>query len=148
MIQKLEKIEIEEIKNIDKVLYDELIEINEFEGDLISLEYELNEEENLLARLHNLSRVMVLVIKQIHIINGLLKKDKTGKLINIHKKMLDRQMFHVVSTKEELLDILKKFESDEKAGQKISKYCNNVLLIIDKKSKELQKRIKTLEKEL
>lgn len=135
--------DLKQVSKIDKILTDELQEVTQFEDDLIKLEYELNDEERLIAQLQNTCRLTILAIKQFH---STIRKvnEKNEKLSVFYKKVMSRYLDQIESNLDDISKIFHKLATDEKRDVKFLEYPEKVYNIIDKKLKELKDKSKIL----
>lgn len=131
--------ETNELKDVDKLLYEEYEEIGEFESELFSLEYELDEEANLIAKLHNACRKTIINIKHLHALIRKIKKSADDRSIPILKKMLNREIKSIGPEIDELMGEVEVY-NDDKSGEKTMQYCKRVGEIIKKKNDMIKEK--------
>ncbi len=125
--------QINELKQVDDILFEEFKEVGDFEAELFSLEYELDEEGRIIAKLHNLCRMTVVTIKHMHILIRRIDRSPDDKSIKILKKIVDKQLKELDSDLEKINQKMKLLFNDERAGQNMMKYCKKVETIVNKK---------------
>lgn len=138
--------ELNKLKQIDELLFDELKEVSEFEAELFSLEYELDDEERIVAKLHNACRTTIITIRNLHSLIRKMNNSSEAEKARILKNMIKRQISHLENDIDDLMPKLDKLKQDEKAGEKVVKYCKRVESIIRKKISELKERFEGIEK--
>lgn len=136
---------VTELKQIDDLLFEEFREVSEFEAELFNLEYELDEEEKLVAKLHNACHTTILSIKHLHSLIRRLHKSPEDKTIPVFKKMIKRQIEKIEQDVDEISPQLKILCEDERAGEKIAKYCKRIEGIIRRKLAVLKERFNDIE---
>lgn len=136
---------VTELKEMDDLLFDEFREVSEFESELFNLEYELDEEAKLVAKLHNACHKTTGTIKHLHSLIRRIHQSSEDKTIPVFKNMIKRQLD---SLKKEIGDImgnLQRLSEDEAAGKKILKYCEKIEAILNRKVAALEERFKDIE---
>ena len=137
---------IDKLKSIDAALCEELEEVSDFESELYFLEYELDEEEKLVAKLHNSCQVTIRIIKDIHSLIRKIHTSANDKTILATRALIKIQLDHLDGNMNEVADELKKLEIDEKAGEKIVIYCEKVESLVRRKLSVLRARFEEIEK--
>lgn len=137
---------IEQLKKIDDLLFEEFREVSQFESELFSLEYELDEEQKLVARLHNSCRTTILTIKHLHSLLRKINRSGEDKSIPVLKNMIKRQISNLEKDIDEIMSKMDRLYNDEKAGEKIVGYCKKVESILRTKIKALKERFDAVDK--
>jgi predicted nucleic acid-binding Zn-ribbon protein len=132
--------EMKQLKEMDSMLFEEISEISEFETQLFSLEYELDDEEKLIAKLHNTCRATLQTIKHLHYLIRKINTSNEDKSIPIFKNMIKRQIEKIEADIEEIMSKIEKLAIDEAAGKKVLRYCKKVEAIIKRKVKDIKER--------
>lgn len=136
---------VTELKEMDDLLFDEFREVSEFESELFNLEYELDEEAKLVAKLHNACHKTTSTIKHLHSLIRRIHQSAEDKTIPVFRNMIKRQLDALKIEISAIMNDLRELENDEAAGKKILKYCEKIEAILNKKVATLEERFKDLE---
>ncbi|MBN1502595.1 hypothetical protein JW930_03555 [Candidatus Woesearchaeota archaeon] len=136
----------DELRQIDDVLFDEFREVSQFEAELFTLEYELDEEQRLVAKLHNSCRTTIITIKHLHSFLRKMHKSREDKSVPVLKDMIKRQLANLDKDIDEIMSKMDQLFNDEKAGEKMVEYCKRVETILRNKIKTLKERFEAIEK--
>jgi peptidoglycan hydrolase CwlO-like protein len=136
--------EMKQLKEMDSLLFEEISEISEFETQLFSLEYELDDEEKLIAKLHNTCRSTLQTIKHLHSLMRKIDASDDDKSIPIFKNLIQRQIEKIDADIDDIMSKIEKFSIEETAGKKVLKYCRKVEIIIKRKMKDIKERFEEL----